>query len=69
MVAPIELGVLFQNGVITRFERLPDFVVARRNIPPRARVAASAMIRAAMRNRLFDRVADLFQVVRKIAGV
>ena len=42
IISTIEFRMLFQNGVVARLERLPDLIVARRNLPPRARVPAAA---------------------------
>src|SRR5260370_38039167 len=69
MIAPIEFRMLFENGVITRLERLPNFVVARRDFSPGANVAASAVIRAPERNCLFNGAANALEIVRKIACV
>src|SRR5882724_9221503 len=69
VIAAIELWMLFENGVVARFERLPDFIVAYRNLPPSAHVAAAPVIGAAMRNCLFDRAADALQMVRQITRI
>src|SRR5258708_19907072 len=66
VVAAIELGMLLENGVVTRLQRLPDFVVAGGNLPPSANVSASAMICAPMRHRLLDRAPNALQTIRKI---
>src|ERR1700682_2546828 len=42
LIAAIEFRVFFQNGVVTRLERLPGFVVARGNFGPGAYVASAA---------------------------
>src|SRR5882724_2096983 len=50
MIAPIEFRMLFENGVVARLERLPDLIVARRNLSPSADIAAAPVIGAPVRN-------------------
>src|SRR6266403_1101113 len=54
MIAAIELRVLFENRIVARLERLPDFVVAGGDFPPRADVTAATVISAPVRDSLFN---------------
>ena len=69
VIASIELWMLFENSVVARLERLPDFIVAQRNLPPSARIAAAPVVGAPVWDRLFDRAANALQMVRQIARV
>src|SRR5436309_14467216 len=46
MIAAIELWMFFENGVVARLERLPDFLVAQGDLSPSAHIAAAPVIGA-----------------------
>jgi len=61
--------VLFENCVVARLQRLPDFGVARGNYVPCTDVTFTAVIGAAVRHGLFNGAANTFQIVGKIAAI
>src|SRR5437879_12977728 len=63
VIASIELWMLFENSVVARLERLPDFIVAQRNLPPSARIAAAPVGGARVWDRLFARSAHAIQLL------
>src|SRR6266852_5455919 len=55
VIASIELWMLFENSVVARLERLPDFIVAQRNLPPSARISDAPVNVRHGRNPLEDK--------------
>src|SRR6266404_757093 len=69
MVSTIQLGVLFENRIITRLQRLPDFVVAARDLIPSTYVAGATVVGTTVRNGFFDGGPNSVEVIGQVACV
>src|SRR5262245_15137955 len=69
VIAAIQLRILFDNRLVPDLELTPNAGLTTRDVAPRALVALATVVCAPVRHGLFDRAADIAQIVRQVICV